>query len=362
MRNALNVFASITIIVALNLSAFAICSHQWSDWEVTYEPTCGDTGEQCRYCTECGEEETKEIPATGKHDWSDWYINEKATCTDYGDKTRWCFECGIEQTVEIPPNNNHNWTNWTVTSKSTCVKEGSKKRSCKICGKKQTVKIAKKSKNGKHKWSSWKVSVNSTYYKTGKKYRTCTICKQKQTAVVPKKVLSATQKKKVAPAINFYKYAHSYNSKKMKSQFAKPSKCKIADSGSYIGNYSKKYNKKQLKYKLVSASFKKNSASVKLAVTFPNHYGVFYDAFEDLYNYCLRNPNKKDSVYEKYLQRRINYYERKCTPETSTKNIVFNLKKTKKGWKISKATSSMINSVNCNSRLAENDFFDDNYL
>lgn len=42
--------------------------HEWSEWTVTTEATCGKDGEKWRDCTVCGEKQTDKIPATGNHD------------------------------------------------------------------------------------------------------------------------------------------------------------------------------------------------------------------------------------------------------------------------------------------------------
>ncbi|MBR7179167.1 MAG: beta-N-acetylglucosaminidase domain-containing protein, partial [Oscillospiraceae bacterium] len=78
--------------------------HEWSDWTETKAPTCTDKGIETRSC-ECGETETREIPALG-HD----YVNGKCTrCGDtltskfedvkagvfYFDPVEWAVEKGI---------------------------------------------------------------------------------------------------------------------------------------------------------------------------------------------------------------------------------------------------------------------------
>ena len=78
--------------------------HEWSDWTVTKAATCSEAGVETRTC-ECGETETREIPALGHE-----YVNGKCTrCGDtltskfedvkagvfYFDPVEWAVEKGI---------------------------------------------------------------------------------------------------------------------------------------------------------------------------------------------------------------------------------------------------------------------------
>lgn len=45
--------------------------HEWSEVEVTKEPTCGAAGEGTKTCLTCGETEKVKIPATGEHTFED---------------------------------------------------------------------------------------------------------------------------------------------------------------------------------------------------------------------------------------------------------------------------------------------------
>lgn len=45
--------------------------HSWGDWEISTAPGCETAGERERFCSECGEEESKTIPATGHEIYED---------------------------------------------------------------------------------------------------------------------------------------------------------------------------------------------------------------------------------------------------------------------------------------------------
>ena len=57
--------------------------HDWGEWTVTAEPTCGNAGSKMRTCARCGETETEEIPKT-PHAWGEptytWAADHSA-CT-----------------------------------------------------------------------------------------------------------------------------------------------------------------------------------------------------------------------------------------------------------------------------------------
>lgn len=103
-KHFLGVLALSLILSLLPVQALAdeACDHDWSDWETTEEPTCGDDGFEERYCQNCGEEEYEEIPATGDHDWDGWHTSQSATISKTGLKVRECYECGETQEKSIP--------------------------------------------------------------------------------------------------------------------------------------------------------------------------------------------------------------------------------------------------------------------
>ncbi len=110
--------------------------HEWSDWTETKAPTCTEAGEETRSC-ECGESETREIPALG-HSFGEWTVTKEATCTEKGVETRSCA-CGETETREIPALG-HSFGEWTVTKEATCTEKGEESRSC-ACGETETREV-----------------------------------------------------------------------------------------------------------------------------------------------------------------------------------------------------------------------------
>jgi hypothetical protein len=78
-----------------------ICDHDWSEWIIDYDATCGDTGQKYRYCYECDNEQTKIIPATGEHSWKKWSVTKKATVFKTGTKKRTCTTCKNSESKSI---------------------------------------------------------------------------------------------------------------------------------------------------------------------------------------------------------------------------------------------------------------------
>ena len=119
--------------------------HDWSDTETL--PTCTEAGEKGKVCSRCGMKETEKIPALG-HSWTDngdgthicvrgdateahaygeWTAVTAATCTTPGVEKRTCTECGHEETREIPATG-HNW-----------VDNGNGTHTCTNCGATEAV-------------------------------------------------------------------------------------------------------------------------------------------------------------------------------------------------------------------------------
>ena len=120
-------------------------NHLWSDTETP--ATCTKDGEKGKVCSRCGMKETKKIPALG-HSWTDngdgthicvrgdateahaygeWTTVTAATCTTPGVEKRTCTECGHEETREIPATG-HNW-----------VDNGNGTHTCTNCGATEAV-------------------------------------------------------------------------------------------------------------------------------------------------------------------------------------------------------------------------------
>lgn len=156
-------------------SAKNLQGHVWSDWAETSAPDCNDAGEEMRTCSDCGETETRAIPATGDHDWGDWQETREPTDTVPGERTRTCTDCGTSETAPVHVTDAHIWSNWTVVTEAGCGTDGEKVGTCTDCGETYSVVLPA---TGDHSWGSW------TENQDGTKTRACTGCDATQTKVM----------------------------------------------------------------------------------------------------------------------------------------------------------------------------------
>ena len=76
------------------------CNHSWSEWSVTQDATCLDTGNRERTCLLCGTVETSSLAAKG-HSYQT--VTVPATCTEEGSVSKVCSRCGdtvLENVIE----------------------------------------------------------------------------------------------------------------------------------------------------------------------------------------------------------------------------------------------------------------------
>lgn len=76
------------------------CNHSWSEWSVTQDATCLNTGNRERTCLLCGTVETSSLPAKG-HSYQT--VTVPATCTEEGSVSKVCSRCGdtvLENVIE----------------------------------------------------------------------------------------------------------------------------------------------------------------------------------------------------------------------------------------------------------------------
>ena len=75
--------------------------HSYSEWNTVEESTCLTDGITERVCANCPSKETKTIVAPGSHSFDEWTVTKEETCTTEGTKERTC-ECGEKETKTIP--------------------------------------------------------------------------------------------------------------------------------------------------------------------------------------------------------------------------------------------------------------------
>lgn len=124
-------------------TTFAIVKHQYSEWIVTKEPTCTETGEKEKHCSDCGKIIKESIPIT--HIWDSKYtVDKEATCTTAGSESIHCTKCDAikEGSSKAIPIKAHSFGAWKTTKEATEVADGQKTCTCSVCGHSDTQAIA----------------------------------------------------------------------------------------------------------------------------------------------------------------------------------------------------------------------------
>ncbi len=99
--------------------------HSYGEWNIIKNADCVNVGQEERIC-ECGEKETREIPATNIHSYGSWKTVISANCTSTGRKERICNVCGNKETQTISATG-HSYKSATCTEPATCRNCGATK-------------------------------------------------------------------------------------------------------------------------------------------------------------------------------------------------------------------------------------------
>ena len=89
----------------MNTETVAAFGHSLTDWQITREAECLQSGLKEKVCSVCGVSlEREEIPALG-HSYTEWETTIEATKDAEGERTRHCIHCGDTQheTIEKVP-------------------------------------------------------------------------------------------------------------------------------------------------------------------------------------------------------------------------------------------------------------------
>ena len=139
-------------------------AHEHTPGEAVHEnavdPTCEEEGsyDVVVYCTECGEELSRETvtdPATGHSPGEAVEENvTEATCGEDGsyEEVVYCQSCGEEisrETKTIQATGEHAWDEGEVTTPATTESEGVRTYTCEVCGKTREESIPKVDPNAK---------------------------------------------------------------------------------------------------------------------------------------------------------------------------------------------------------------------
>lgn len=339
---------------SMQLTISSTCNHQWSDWIVTEDATCGSTGTHYRYCEKCGQSQSGTIPATNEHNWSDMQVDE-ATCGEDGRIYRYCYSCGLNDVKSvIPATGDHDWDYWEEIEEPTCTSEGRSWRECCDCGATQEMTEPKLA----HDWSDWEVVKTATKFHAGKKVRTCYECESRQKKVIPMKAMTKTDKKSITALESFFKHLKSYNIKKMKKFYT--SKTKDMAGGS-LGKVFKKQFGKSFEYSIQGVSSSKSTAKIKVKVKYPYAENRFYSAYTSWYSWVLVNYyNVSEDQIQKNLMKRLIKAAKKASADKETATVTIKMKNEKGKWKVV-GTTFVKNMLDCGYKNA-NDEFRLNYL
>lgn len=95
--------------------------------------------------------------------------------------------------------------------------------------------------------------------------------------------------------------------------------------------------KKKFSYKIKNVDATNNNIIIKVKVIYPDAYIQTYNGMNDGYIYALKHPNRSSNyVVHHYAFPRIVQRIKKYGVKKDTSMITFMVKKTNKGWKITK--------------------------
>ncbi len=152
----------------------SLTNHNVESYTVETEPTCTEKGLEKGVCTNCGAEQTRDIPATG-HSYTQDNLLETIDNTEEDGHIYHVYECQNchEQVIE---NEHINWVEGfytpTVITPARCVIDGLERDTCDICGQTQNVTLKA---NGQHEWYETS-RTEPTCTAVGKIYYACKNC------------------------------------------------------------------------------------------------------------------------------------------------------------------------------------------
>lgn len=171
---------------ALTLELIDDCTHDFSDWVVSLEPTCTTDGTRTRRCPKCNASEEETIEATG-HVWSGWTVISELSCTEDGVKRRTCTVCGATDD-EVTEASGHVWSEWKTVKNANCTQPGVQKHTCAVCRAEEDQSIEPTG----HRWqvddttdkNGWKQRKAATCTEPGENVRVCAVCQAEETAKI----------------------------------------------------------------------------------------------------------------------------------------------------------------------------------
>ena len=108
-------------------------NHRWNVTETVYQ-TCTEGGLTVEVCLTCGEERRTTSEPLG-HDWGDWTVEKNVTCGEDGVEKRVCARAASHvETRTIPATGDHNWVLSSVITLAGCLVNGGGEYACSVCG------------------------------------------------------------------------------------------------------------------------------------------------------------------------------------------------------------------------------------
>lgn len=189
-----------------------------------------------------------------------------------------------------------------------------------------------------HSWGDWKLVEKATLYHDGKEERECSYCQTKEYRSVPKQKSTAGSRQALAIVNQYFKYAKTYNVKKMKKCFTKkPKNFFFENKRFFMVKRVKKYNKKMMSWSVLDAIQTKSIIYVKIKVTYPNGYMAAYKTGDKLVEYCFLHPNASNKKILKKVKQYLSKYYKKYGIKKETQTIIISLKNVNGKWKMLKS-------------------------
>ena len=158
--------------ISLEDTVVPATGHNYGEWKVNVESTCGYQGYRERKCKNCDKSESELLPlVTDKHNWTEWSY-DAPTCYDSGQKWRYCLDCHEREDIFYPKTNDHKWTEWHWEGLKYACADDEGYRKCTACGKEETKVIPA---TAKHKFKET-ILIEPTATEPGWKSRECQVC------------------------------------------------------------------------------------------------------------------------------------------------------------------------------------------
>ena len=105
-----------------------VLGHNWSEWTLTKQPTCTETGVESRYClNDNSHVETRTVEKL-PHDYSMNVVQR--TCEQGGYTEYTCRNCGFHYSDDFTDPMGHNYGPWMTYSQPTCTTLGEERSYC----------------------------------------------------------------------------------------------------------------------------------------------------------------------------------------------------------------------------------------